>query len=181
MTAVLLAAIALFAALVLAGVLWSLIGAIRAESAGARLRREGVQATGTVIDNTMTSTPQRRLIFHPVVEFHCVDGSVISAPARQSAATSWPRGASVQVAYDPAEPTRFVLAGSPERPGLVASTLVGLVVVLFMIGTMAVTFGLWEQFRHDRGTPTEPASSSRTTRGSAGGTTEGSPDGAVGQ
>ncbi len=169
MTAVLLAAIALFAALVLVGVLWSLIGAIRAESAGARLRREGVQATGTVVDNTMTATPQRRLSFHPVVEFHCVDGSMISAPARQSAATSWPRGASVQVAYDPDEPTRLVLAGPPERPGLIANTLLGLAVVMFMIGAMAVTLGLWEQFSHDRSTPTEPASSSRSTGGTPGG------------
>ncbi len=160
MTAVLLATIAIFAAVVLGGVLWSLVRAMRAESDGARLRREGVQATGTVIDNTMTSTAQRRLLFHPVVEFHAVDGRRISGPAMQSAATSWPRGATVQVAYDPAAPTRFVLASPPERQGLVANVLVGAVVIAFMLATMAVTFGLWEQFRHDRGLSTEPASTS---------------------
>ena len=82
--------IAVLAAAVLVGVLWSLVRAMRTEGANAVLRRDGVQATGTVVDNTMTSTPQRRLLFSPVVEFRAQDGRLISDVAHQSAATSWP-------------------------------------------------------------------------------------------
>ena len=51
MTTLVLAMIAVLAAAVLVGVLWSLVGAMRTEGANAVLRRDGVQATGTVVDN----------------------------------------------------------------------------------------------------------------------------------
>lgn len=158
MTTLVLAMIALVAATVLIGVLWSLVRAMRAESSNAALRREGVQVTGTVLDNTMTSTPQRRLLFSPVVEFRARDGRRISQAAQQSSATSWPRGASVEVAYDPSEPTRFVLAGPPARGHMVANALIGFVVVAIMAGTMVVTYQIWDQFRHDKGSQPQPAS-----------------------
>ena len=96
MTTWVLAAITVIAAVLLAGVLWSIVRALRAESASARLRREGVRATGTVVDNTMTSTAQRRLVFSPVVEFRALSGQQVSAAALQQAATSWPRGATAK-------------------------------------------------------------------------------------
>jgi hypothetical protein len=157
-TTLVLAMIALVAATVLVGVLWSLVRAMRAESSNAALRREGVQVTGTVLDNTMTSTPQRRLLFSPVVEFRARDGRRISQAAQQSSATSWPRGASVEVAYDPSEPTRFVLAGPPARGHMVANALIGIVVVAIMAGTMVVTYQIWDQFRHDKGSQPQPVS-----------------------
>ena len=49
MTGLLLWAIMVMAAAVLVGVLASIVRALRAESASARLRRDGVRATGTVI------------------------------------------------------------------------------------------------------------------------------------
>ena len=165
MTTLVLATIAVLAAAVLVGVLWSLVRTMRAEGANAILRRDGVQATGTVVDNTMTSTPQRRLLFSPVVEFRAQDGRLISDVAQQSAATSWPRGANVDVAYDPTDPTRFVLTGPPERGHLVANALVGAVVVVIMTGTMVLTYQLWDQFRHDKGSAPEPASSQSADTG----------------
>lgn len=157
-----LAAITAIAAALLVGVLWSIARALRAESYNARLRREGVRVTGTVVDNTMTSTAQRRLVFSPVVEFRALSGQQVIAAAQQQAATSWPRGGTVEVAYDPDDPQRFVLAGTPSRGRLVTNTLVGLIVVGILIGTIAAMHQVWEQFRYDRGTPqptsTQPAS-----------------------
>jgi len=167
-TTLVLATIAVLAAAVLVGVLWSLVRTMRAEGANAILRRDGVLATGTVVDNTMTSTPQRRLLFSPVVEFRAQDGRVISAVARQSAATSWPRGANVDVAYDPQDPTHFVLSGPPERGHLVANAVIGTVVVAIMAGTMVLTYQLWDQFRHDKGMAPQPASSQPTGAGAGG-------------
>jgi len=164
-TTLVLAMIAVLAAAVLVGVPWSLVRTMRAEGANAVLRRDGVQATGTVVDNTMTSTPQRRLLFSPVVEFRAQDGRLISDVAQQSAATSWPRGANVDVAYDPMDPTRFVLTGPPERGHLVANALIGAVVVVIMTGTMVLTYQLWDQFRHDKGSAPEPASSQSADTG----------------
>ena len=158
MTTFVLALIALTAAAVLIGVVWSLIRAMRAESASAALRREGVRATGTVLDNTMTSTAQRRLLFSPVVEFRGRDGRAVSQAAQQVSASSWPRGATVEVAYDPADPTRFVLAGAPARGHLIANTLIGMLVAAIMLGTVVVTYQIWDQFRHDKGDLPQPAS-----------------------
>jgi hypothetical protein len=158
-TTLVLATIALFAAAVLIGVMWSLIRAMRVESTNAALRREGVRVTGTVLDNTMTSTAQRRLLFSPVVEFRARDGRPISAAAQQVSATSWPRGATVEVAYDPQDPTRFVLAGPPERGRLIANALIGVVVAAIMVGTVVVTYQIWDQFRHDKSGEPQPASS----------------------
>lgn len=157
MTTLVLATITLFAAAVLVGVMWSLFAAMRAESANARLRRDGVRSTGTVLDNTMTSTAQRRLVFSPVVEFRSRDGRPVQQAAQQVSATSWPRGATVEVAYDPQDPTRFVLAGPPERGHLAANAFIGLVVVAVMVGTMVITYQIWDQFRQDRGGQPQPA------------------------
>jgi hypothetical protein len=156
-TTIVLATITLFAAVVLVGVVWSLVAAMRAESANARLRRDGVQATGTVLDNTMTSTAQRRLLFSPVVEFRSRDGRLVQGAAQQVSATSWPRGATVEVAYDPGDPSRFVLAGPPARGHLVANALIGIMVVAVMAGTIVITYTVWDQFRHDRGVQPQPA------------------------
>lgn len=163
MTTLVLAMIALVAAAVLIGVTWSLVRAMRVESSNAALRRDGARATGTVLDNTMTSTPQRRLLFSPVVEFRAGDGRRISQAAQQSSATSWPRGATVEVAYDPADPTRFVLAGPPERGHVVANALIGIAVVAIMAGTMVVTYKIWDEFRHDKGIQPEPAATQPTS------------------
>jgi hypothetical protein len=162
-TTLVLAMIALVAAAVLIGVTWSLVRAMRVESSNAALRRDGARATGTVLDNTMTSTPQRRLLFSPVVEFRAGDGRRISQAAQQSSATSWPRGATVEVAYDPADPTRFVLAGPPERGHVVANALIGIAVVAIMAGTMVVTYKIWDEFRHDKGIQPEPAATQPTS------------------
>ncbi len=158
MTTVVLAILMLFAAVVLVGVLWSLVAAMRVESANAQLRRDGVRATGTVLDNTTTSTAQRRLLFSPVVEFRSRDGRQVQHPAQQSAATSWPRGATVEVAYDPEDPSTFVLVGPPERGHLIANAVVGLVVVVIMATTMVITYQIWDQFRHDKGPQPQPVS-----------------------
>lgn len=160
MTTLVLATLALIAAVTLIGVMWSLVRAMRAEARHAGLRRDGVRATGTVLDNTMTSTAQRRLLFSPVVEFRSRDGRTIQHAADQVSATSWPRGATVEVAYDPADPTRFVLAGPAQRGQVVANAFIGLVVIAIMAGTMVVTYQVWDQFRHDRGGQPQPASTS---------------------
>lgn len=80
-----------------------------------------------------------------------------SSAALQSSATSWPRGATVEVAYDPADPTRFVLAGPPERGHVVANALIGVAIVAIMAGTMVVTYKIWDEFRHDKGIQPAPA------------------------
>jgi hypothetical protein len=157
MTTVLLAFSASVAALVLVTVVWSLVRALREESANASLRREGVRAVGTVVDNTMTSTAQRRLVFSPVVEFRARSGESISAPAQQVAASSWPRGSSVEVAYDPADPGRFVLADPSQRGHLVANALLGLIVVSILLGSVVAMYHVWWEFRYDQGRP-EPVS-----------------------
>ena len=150
MTMVVLGLITLAAAAVLVGVLWSVAVALRAESASARLRREGVRVTGTVIDNTMTSTAQRRLLFSPVVEFHSLTGGTVTAAAAQQAASSWARGTTVDICYDSAEPRRFVLAGPPARAHLVANVVVGVLVATIMIGTIVAMYNVWHEFRYDR-------------------------------
>jgi hypothetical protein len=154
MTTLVLAFIMALAAAVLAGVLWSIVRALRTESANSRLRRDGVRATGTVVDNTMISTPQRRLVFSPVVEFRARTGQAISAPAQQTSASSWPRGTTVEVCYDSTDPARFVLAGAPARGHLVANTIVGLLVVGILMGSIVLMHRVWWQFRYDQGTPT---------------------------
>jgi hypothetical protein len=153
MATVILACSMALAAAVLVAVLWSIVRALRTESANARLRRDGVRATGTVVDNTMSSTPQRRLMFSPVVEFRARTGESISAAALESAASSWPRGATVEVAYDSEDPTRFVLAGAPARGQLVANTIVGVLVVAVLVGSIVVMHRVWWQFRYDQGSP----------------------------
>ncbi len=158
MTTLVLGTITLFAAVVLVGVVWSLVSAMRSESANARLRREGVRATGTVLENTMTSTVQRRLLFAPVVEFRSRDGRRVQQAAQQMSSTSWPRGATVEVAYDPSDPTRFVLAGPPARGHVVANAFMGVVVVGVMAVTLVLTYQIWDQFRHDKGGDPQPAS-----------------------
>lgn len=158
MTNAVLALIALLAAATLVGVLWSIVRALRAESSNARLRRDGVPATGTVVDNTMTSTAQRRLLFSPVVEFHTRAGRLVAGTAAQSAASSWARGSTVEVRYDPDEPERFVLAGAAPRSTLVANSLVGLLVVAIMAGTVVAMYRIWWEFRYDQDNPPQPAS-----------------------
>ena len=165
MTSAVLALITLLAAATLLGVLWSIVRALRAESSSARLRRDGVPAGGTVVDNTMTSTAQRRLLFSPVVEFHTRAGRLVTATAQQSAASSWPRGASVEVRYDPADPERFVLAGAAPRSTLVANTLVGMLVVAIMTGTVVAMYRVWWEFRYDKGNPPQPVSTQPATTG----------------
>lgn len=150
MTTAVLAFITLVAAVTLCSVLWSIVRAVRAESVNARLRRDGVQATGTVVDNTMTSTAQRRLSFSPVVEFRSLSGRTVIAAAQEQAASSWPRGANVQVSYDAEDPERFVLLGSPSRSHLVANLIVGLIVVAVMAGTILAMYHIWSEFRYDR-------------------------------
>jgi hypothetical protein len=59
-----------------------------------------------------------------------------SSAALQSSATSWPRGATVEVAHDPADPTRFALACPAERGRVVATA---------------------PEFRHDKGIQPAPA------------------------
>ncbi|HEX6887336.1 MAG TPA: DUF3592 domain-containing protein [Candidatus Nanopelagicales bacterium] len=153
MTTVLLGFTASVAAVVLVAVVWSLVKALREESANASLRREGVRAVGTVVDNTMTSTPQRRLVFSPVVEFRARSGESITAPAQQAAASSWPRGSNVEVAHDPAEPSRFVLADPSQRGHLVANALLGLIVVSILLGSVVAMYHVWWEFRYDRSLP----------------------------
>ena len=151
MTPAVLALLTLLAAATLVGVLWSIVRALRSESQNARLRRDGVSASGVVVDNTMTSTAQRRLVFFPVVESRTVFGHQVTAAAQQSAASSWPKGAGVGVRYDPDEPSRFALAGAPPRSTLVTNTLVGLLVVAIMAGTVVAMYRIWWEFRYDRG------------------------------
>ena len=150
MTMVVLGLITVAAAAVLVGVLWSVGSALRAESSGARLRRDGVRVTGTVVDNTMASTAQRRLLFSPVVEFHSLSGTRVTATAAQQAASSWARGTTVDVCYDAADPQRFVLAGPPSRGHLVANVVVGLLVVAVMLGAIVAMYRVWSEFRYDR-------------------------------
>jgi hypothetical protein len=164
MTTALLALATTVAALVLAAVLWSIVRALLAESSTNALRRDGVRATGTVVDNLMTATPQRRLVFAPVVEFLARSGQPITAPAQQSAATSWPRGASVEVAYDPQDPSRFVIAGPPERGRLLVNAFLGIVVVAILVGTMVVMYRVWWEFRYDRGVPVPSGTRAAATR-----------------
>lgn len=157
MTTLVLAIIALVAGLVLVGVLWTLIATIVSESANAALRRDGEHATGTVVDNTMTSTARRQLLFSPVVEFQAHDGRSINEPALQVSATSWPRGATVEVAYDPADPTRFVLAGPPARGHLVANAVIALIIIAVMAMTMVAMYQVWDRFRTDAVDQTQSA------------------------
>lgn len=162
MTTAVLATIAAIAAVTLLGVLWSIVGQIRAESANARLRGEGVHATGTVVDNTITSTAQRRLLFSPVVEFRTMSGQPVLAAAQQTAASSWPRGTTVEVAYDPSQPSRFVLAGRPDPGHLVANVIVGLLIIAVMVGSMLAMYLIWREFRYDQDAP--PAQSQGQAR-----------------
>lgn len=150
MTAAVLGFITVVAAVTLIGVLWSVIRVLVDERANARLRRDGITTTGTVTDNTMTSTAQRRLLFRPVVAFQTATGQAVSAPAHQQAASSWARGSTVQVCYDPADPERFVLAGPTSRSHLVANVIVGALVVAIMAGTILAMIHVWSEFRYDR-------------------------------
>jgi Protein of unknown function (DUF3592) len=150
MTTVVLVLITVVAAATLIGVLWSVMRVLVAERANSRLRRDGVMTTGTVIDNTMTSTAQRRLLFAPVVAFQTVTGQAISAPAQQQSATSWARGSTVQVCYDPATPETFVLAGPTSRSHIVANVVVGAIVVAIMAGAILAMHHVWSEFRYDR-------------------------------
>lgn len=158
MTSLVLASIALIAAVILVGVLTSIVRNLRTEKANSHLRRDGIVATGTVVDNTMTSTPQRRLTFCPVVEFRTGGGHLVIAAAQQSAASSWPRGATVEVRYDAEDPSRFVLAGAPTRSQLVANTIVGLLVVAIMAGTVLGMYQVWWKFRYDQDRPASAVS-----------------------
>lgn len=156
MTTVVLATITAIAVSILVGVLVSLARAMRPETATARLRREGLRAFGTVVDNSMTSTAQQNLAFAPIVEFRAHSGREIRAAALQRAATMWPRGMTVEVAYDAERPERFVLTGAPPRGPWVANLVVALIVVLVLVGSMVAMYHLWWKFRYDRDDPGEP-------------------------
>ncbi len=151
MTTALLWSVAVLAGAILVGVLWSIASQIRAESASTKLRTNGVRTTGTVVDNTMTSTPQRQMLFSPVVEYDTLSGTRVLAAAQQRSATSWPRGSVVEVAYDPDEPGRFVMAvKQPSGHHAVANAVIALLVVAVMVGTMMVMYLFWWEFRYDR-------------------------------
>lgn len=164
MTTAVLALITLIAAVTLVGVLWSLVRALRAERSNARLRRDGVQVTGTIIDNSTAATTQRRLLFSPVVEFQSLSGHLVAAPAQQQAASSWARGTTVEVRYDPVDPHRFVLAGPPGRGHLVANLVVALIIVAVMTGAVVAMYHVWDEFRYDRAGRDVPG---RTSQGAA--------------
>jgi hypothetical protein len=122
-----------------------------------------MRATGVVVDNEMTTNPHRRLVFSPVVEFRSAAGHTIHATAHQQAVTSWPRGAAVEVAYDPQDPQHFVLASSASRNEALANAVVALLVVGIIVGTMVGMYHLWEQFRYDRNDPAQPSGTGDAT------------------
>lgn len=157
MTTVVLAIIAGTFAVTLLAVLLSTVRALGAGPAKARLRRDGVRATGTVVDNALTATPQRRVLFSPVVQFRSRSGEQVRGAAQQASARSWPRGATVEIVYDPADPGSFVLAGRPEHGHLVGNAIVGLVIAAVLAGTMLVMYHIWDTYRYDRNEPLIPA------------------------
>ncbi|MGB7964374.1 MAG: DUF3592 domain-containing protein, partial [Propionicimonas sp.] len=134
MATVVLAIIAGAFAVTLLAVLWSTVRALGVGATSARLRRNGVRATGMVVDNALASTPQRRVLFSPVVQFRAHSGQHVHGAAQQASASSWPRGATVEIVYDPADPRQFVLAGRPERGHRIGNVIVGLVIAAILAG-----------------------------------------------
>lgn len=157
MTTAILAGFLAVAAAALLTVLWSLVRSVLAGSAGARLRRRGLPATGTVIGNSLIESGPRQVAFSPVVEFHDHGGQRVSARAQQTSATSWPLGTTVDVAYDAQDPHRFVLAGGAQGNQLLANLLVAILVLAVLIGTIVTMYLLWWHFgidaRSDAGAP----------------------------
>lgn len=144
-------------AVTLLAVLWSTLRTLGAGPTSARLRRDGARATGVVVDNALVSTPQRRVLFSPVVQFRAPSGEQVHCAAQQASARSWPRGATVEIVYDPADPHRFVLAGPPERGHLAGNAIVGVVIAAVLAGTMLVMYHIWDTYRYDRTEPRTPA------------------------
>ena len=105
-------------------------------------------STGTVLLPGSGSTGEN--IAQAMNAWQTATGQAVSAPAHQQAASSWARGSTVQVCYDPADPERFVLAGPTSRSHLVANVIVGALVVAIMAGTILAMIHVWSEFRYDR-------------------------------
>jgi Protein of unknown function (DUF3592) len=149
MTTAILAGCVTVAAVALLTVLWSLVRSVLVGAPDARLRRRGLQATGTVVGNSLVQADSRRVGFSPVVEFHSHGGLHVSAPAQQTSAASWPLGSTVDIAYDAEDPQRFVLADEARDTPLLGNLVVAILVLAVLIGTVVTMYLLWWHFGVD--------------------------------
>jgi hypothetical protein len=126
-----------------AGLLFAAVG-VSTLRAGRRFERTAQRASGTVTDVRSRAVGTRRhtgLAWIPVVRFQTADGRTIDGEA--SGGTNLRRhepGQTVEVVYDPGDPARFRVGGTPG--GAVFSTVFIAAGVLFAFGGL-VGFALF--------------------------------------
>jgi len=103
--AVILLVIALVGVAVVVGGVVMALRARRRSREAARLRTEGRQATGVVVDNQVQSRHERRMTFAPIVRFEA-EGREVVVVGDQRWNRSFVTGRPAQVVYDPAAPDR---------------------------------------------------------------------------
>jgi hypothetical protein len=118
----------------LVGVGVAVHGAVRMSTTRA-LAAAGYRAVGVVVDNQLISHHEH-LTFRPVVSFRTASGEDVTTAVGQSSYRSHVVGTSVEVVYDPRQPTRADLAVGYRSQGVAA--VVGGAVFAVFAGVMLV-------------------------------------------
>ncbi|MEA4971420.1 MAG: DUF3592 domain-containing protein [Candidatus Pelethousia sp.] len=96
-----------------------------------RLKREGVRASATVIDNIRGTGRGTR--YYPVLEY-LVDGKLVRAEGGDTPGGKYPVGTVLEICYDPRKPEQ-VLVGEPKLAGYIFLMIIG--VACIAVGVLA--------------------------------------------
>jgi hypothetical protein len=129
----------------MASVVWGVLRLRRSR----RLAQQGRAATGVVVDNQTTSHSRgggrgSYVTFRPVIEYRTEMGQQVTAVGPVGTRTSFVKGATVGLRYDPEHPEQVELvSGAGRGSGGVAAIVIGLalaaVAAIFIAVVLAIT------------------------------------------
>src|SRR5262245_38569221 len=111
-----------------------------------QLAASGQQTTATIVDTQMTShraTGNQQMgtysssymTFKPVVQYRTQMGQVVTAVGPASTRTSFVKGTTVPIRYNPDDPSQIeLLSGMGKGSGGLAGVVIGIFLVVFTIG-----------------------------------------------
>lgn len=129
--------------------LYLFLGGLFSAARRLTLQRKGVRAQGTVLDFEKSGRVVR---YHPIAEFRAFDGGAYRFTGSVSYVAEPKKGATVEVIYDPDNPSRADIAGAEKTlSGSLATSVLGLMFLggLYLFMNMGTLFrqGPGETFR----------------------------------
>jgi Protein of unknown function (DUF3592) len=134
----------------------SIVRGVLALGRSRRLAESGQAAMGTIVDNQMQSHQQARvagqaaygsysyMTFRPVVAFRTQMGQEIVAAAPTSSRTSYIKGTTVQIRYNPDDPTQMeITSGRGKGSGGMVAIVTGIVAVVFVVAFLVFAFSIF--------------------------------------